>query len=89
MPFNKYQFAVITYEHDYYIDISKSYRNKSREYLNSLGYKLIVPNISPDENSPFEDWWIHPDLISAERIQELECMDKEKINRVETYWNLD
>jgi hypothetical protein len=42
MPFNKYQFAVITYEHDYYIDISKSYRNKSREYLNSLGYKLIA-----------------------------------------------
>ena len=89
IPFNKYQFAVITYEHDYYIDISKSYRNKSRKYLNSLGYKLIVPNVSPDENSPFEDWWIHPDLISAERIQELECMDKEKINRVETYWNLD
>jgi hypothetical protein len=86
IPFDKYQFAVITYEHDYYIDISKSYRNKSREYLNSLGYKLIVPNVSPDENSPFEDWWVYPELISAERIQKLECLDKEKINQIETYF---
>jgi hypothetical protein len=86
IPFDKYKFSVITYEHDYYVDISKSYRSKSREYLNSLGYKLIVPNISPDESSPFEDWWVHPDLISAERIQQLECIDKEKINQAEVYF---
>jgi len=64
IPFDKIKFGVITYEHDYYNDKTKSYRDKSREYLISKGYKLIVGNISPDRNNnPFEDWWIHPDLI--------------------------
>ena len=64
IPFDKIKFGVITYEHDYYNDKTKSHRQKSRNYLNSKGYKLIVGNISPDKNNnPFEDWWIHPDLI--------------------------
>ena len=64
IPFDKIKFGVITYEHDYYNDKTKSYREKSREYLINKGYKLIVGNISPDRNNnPFEDWWIHPDLI--------------------------
>tara|TARA_B110000495_G_C22970528_1_gene569602 strand:- start:551 stop:1459 length:909 start_codon:yes stop_codon:yes gene_type:complete len=64
IPFDEIKFGVITYEHDYYNDRTKSYRTKSREHLLSKGYKLIVGNISPDRNNnPFEDWWIHPDLI--------------------------
>jgi len=64
IPFNDIKFGVITYEHDYYNDESKSYRKKSRDYLVSKGYKLIIGNISPDRNNnPFEDWWIHPDLV--------------------------
>jgi len=64
IPFDKIKFGVITYEHDYYNDKTKSYRQKSRKYLHNKGYKLIVGNISPDRNNnPFEDWWIHPDLI--------------------------
>jgi tetratricopeptide (TPR) repeat protein len=63
IPFEKYRFAVITYEHDYYCDETKSYRDKSRRYLESKGYELAVDNISADDNSPFEDWWIHPDLV--------------------------
>jgi hypothetical protein len=86
IPFDKYRFAVITYEHDYYIDLSKSYRDKSREYLSSLGYELIVPNVSPNENSSFEDWWVHPNLISAEILSKLKCNDLNKINQVESYF---
>ena len=78
IPFDKYKFAVITYEHDYYVDISKSYREKSRDYLESKGYQLVVPNVSPDDNSPFEDWWIHPDLI-----------DKDIINSIVNHTNSD
>lgn len=64
IPFDEIKFGVITYEHDYYNDKTRSYRKKSREYLNNKGYKMIVGNISPDRNNnPFEDWWIHPDLI--------------------------
>lgn len=63
IPFSKYKFAVITYEHDYYVDVTKSYRDKSRNYLRSIGYELIANDISPDGTSNFEDWWVHPELI--------------------------
>jgi tetratricopeptide (TPR) repeat protein len=64
IPFNKYKFGVITYEHDFYNDTTGKYREKSREFLKEKGYKLIAGNISPyKDNYPFEDWWIHPELI--------------------------
>ena len=64
LPFDKVKFGVITYEHDYYIDDTKKYRELSRGYLYEMGYKMVVGNISPcKDNKPFEDWWIHPDLI--------------------------
>jgi hypothetical protein len=66
IPFDKYKFAVITYEHDYYVDISKSFRDKSRRYLQAMGYELLVNDLSPDGVSNFEDWWVHPDLIDKE-----------------------
>jgi len=40
IPFEKYKFGVITYEHDHYIDFTKSYRSKSRRYLTLMGYEL-------------------------------------------------
>lgn len=86
IPFDKYKFGVITYEHDHYIDITRSYRDKSRQYLLSFGYKLIVPNVAPYGRFSFEDWWIHPDLISAEIISKLKCDDLNKINCVESYF---
>lgn len=63
IPFEKYKFAVITYEHDYYCDTSKSFREKSRKYLESFGYVMVVGDIAPNEWRNYEDWWIHPDLI--------------------------
>ncbi len=69
IPFEKYKFAVITYEHDYYVDITKSYREKSRRYLKLMGYELIVNDVSPDGISNFEDWWVHPDLVDPDIIK--------------------
>ena len=63
IPFETYKFAVITYEHDYYCDETKSFQEKSKKYLESYGYVRVANNISPDEFRPYEDWWIHPDLI--------------------------
>lgn len=63
IPFDKYKFAVITYEHDYYVDVTRSFREKSREFLRSKGYVLVANDLSPDGKSNFEDWWVHPDLI--------------------------
>ena len=80
IPFDEYKFAVITYEHDHYADETSSYRDKSRKYLESKGYKLVVSNISPDDNSPFEDWWVHPDLVDLDTINKLSSIDEETKN---------
>lgn len=75
IPFEKYKFATITYEHDYYCDETKSYQDKSRKYLESFGYVRIFNNISPDNNRSYEDWWVHPDLIDSKIISELMVID--------------
>ena len=84
IPFEDYKFAVITYEHDYYVDISKSYRDKSRRYLQAMGYELLVSDLSPDGVSNFEDWWVHPDLID-DKIKDILKDTSDKIKNVNDY----
>lgn len=71
MPFETHKFAVITYEHDYYCDETKSFQEKSRKYLESYGYVRVVNNISPDTNRPYEDWWVHPELVDHNIISQM------------------
>jgi hypothetical protein len=84
MPFDEYKFAVITYEHDYYVDISRTYRDKSREYLKSKGYELVITNVSPTSWSSFEDWWVHPDLVSRTRIDLIKNVDN-SVKKIDDY----
>lgn len=72
IPFEKYKFALITYEHDHYVDLTNSYKNLSREYLESKGYKLLVSDVSLNEYATFEDWWYHPDLIDEDIVQKMQ-----------------
>ena len=67
IPFDTHQFNVITYEHDYYNDPTKSFRQKSRDYLTSKGYILAVGDVTADreEQMNFEDWWVHPRVASS------------------------
>ena len=71
IPFEQYRFAVITYEHDYYCDESKSFREKSRKYLESFGYVMVVGDIAPDEWRNYEDWWIHPELVDQTILEKM------------------
>lgn len=84
IPFEKYKFAVITYEHDYYCDETKSFQEKSRKYLQSQGYIRVVNNISPDDFRPYEDWWVHPDLVDMDIIKKMSCIN-EKTKKAEKY----
>lgn len=84
IPFDKYKFRVITYEHDHYIDVTQSCRAKSREFLLEKGYKLVVNDISPDEKSTFEDWWVHPDLVDS-NILKLMADTTNTINKADKY----
>jgi hypothetical protein len=71
IPFDKYRFATITYEHDFYADPNGDYRTKSREFLNERGYILVAGNISPDRKRPYEDWWVHPELVDMNLISKM------------------
>jgi len=71
IPFDKYKFAVITYEHDDYVDMSGKYRQLSRDFLKSKGYELVVSDVSPDGISNFEDWWAHPELVSCHAMDQM------------------
>ena len=62
------KFAVITFEHDHYAHPYSGIRDQSREYLWNLGYKLVVSDIAFDDDNAFEDWWVHPELVSQETI---------------------
>jgi len=76
MPFDKYRFAVITYEHDHYNDTSQTFRDSSRKYLQERGYELVVGDISADKNSSYEDWWVHPELVSRNIIDQMQDLSE-------------
>ena len=71
IPFETTKFAVICYEHDHYRDMYHNCRQRSREYLQDLGYFLLVPDVSIEGINSIEDWWVHPDLVSAEVIERM------------------
>jgi len=81
IPFWKHKFRVITFEHDYYAD--DSVREKSRKYLRSFGYQLVVNDIAVDEYSSYEDWWVHPELVNPKIINLLRS--NSEINPAYTY----
>lgn len=70
IPMN-YRYSVVTFEHDLYADPEKHsiIQSSAKEYLLDYGYKLIVQNVyAPDysngPNSPFEDWYVDPNVIN-------------------------
>lgn len=74
IPFDEYRFAVITYEHDHFIDITNSYRDKSRQFLMSKGYELVLGDASPTDWYSYEDWWVHPELVDQDTIKAMKCV---------------
>ncbi len=71
IPFNKHRFAVITFEHDAYCQLYPTVREEARQYLQSLGYRMIARNIAPDNWRNYEDWWYYPELVEAKAVSSL------------------
>lgn len=71
LPFDAFRFAVITYEHDHYVDMTNQYRQLSRDFLQSKGYTLVANDLSPDGKSTFEDWWVRPELIDPNILERM------------------
>lgn len=74
IPFDKYKFKVITFEHDDYREGYKDHnlKERSREFFANLGYYMIPesfasryhPNIDKSE-----DWYVHPDYVDTSMFQ--------------------
>ena len=65
--FNKYKFATVTFEHDIYEAPSMT-RTQSREIFLNRGYYNVLSDVS-NENNPFEDWYVHPDLVDMNIVR--------------------
>jgi len=78
IPFEKHRFAVVCFEHDYYLDASV--KERSRKYLESHGYVMVVGDISPDLYNSVEDWWCKEELVDPKiltsMIDRRECVKR-------------
>ena len=86
--FDKYEFATVTFEHDIYSGDFYNTQTISREIFKNRGYVLVFPNVSvfwQGEYKPFEDWYVHPDLVNMDYVnsiitdRSLNCEEIKKI----------
>ena len=74
IPLNNYKIKVITFEHDSY-RFGDFIKNESRKIFELYGYTRICTDIK-NENLPYEDWYVHPNLVNVENLNELICENK-------------
>ena len=72
LPFDSVKFGVITFEHDSY-RLGGERRDEARQILFKLGYELVVPNVGFTNIHPYEDWFIHPDVIDKDTIRKFQA----------------
>lgn len=75
MPLDRYQFKVITIEHDSY-RFGTVPRDVQRKILQNAGYYLLCQDLTcpPLFNTQyFEDWWINPKFIDTNHTKYLKC----------------
>lgn len=73
IPFNKYEFGVIQFQHNA-IWWGPEFREASRKLLSKIGYILLVSDVAVDPKSPYEDWWVHP--VLAQQKDEMKSNNK-------------
>lgn len=66
---SRLRFRVITFEHNHYNGgQGPRVRIESREYLKSLGYEMVVGDVS-HAGDLAEDWWVAPELFHPDVIK--------------------
>lgn len=76
IPFDTKKFGIITFKHNNY-NTKNSTQESAQSFLESYGYKLLVNNISMNDHMSYEDWFVHPDIISKDIIAQLETVNSE------------
>jgi hypothetical protein len=83
--FDKYKFATITFEHDIYTGNFFDTQKITRQILLERGYVLVFPNVSvlwQGSHKPFEDWYVHPDLVDMSYINRLITSDSLTVEQI-------
>jgi hypothetical protein len=75
--FDTYKFATVTFEHDIYHTNFDNTRLKSRDIFKNRGYVCVFEDINND-GLPYEDWYVHPDLVDMNYVNNLIEINKTK-----------
>jgi hypothetical protein len=68
--FDTYKFATVTFEHDIYHTNFANTRLESRKIFIKRGYVCVFEDINYLDN-PYEDWYVHPDLVDMNYVNNL------------------
>jgi hypothetical protein len=74
--FDTYKFATVTFEHDIYHTNFDNTRLKSRDIFSKRGYVCVFEDINNQGKNPYEDWYVHPDLVDMNYVNNLIEMNK-------------
>jgi hypothetical protein len=69
--FDKYKFATVTFEHDIYHTNFGNTRLESRNIFKKRGYICVFEDINNQGVNPYEDWYVHPDLVDMNYVNSL------------------
>ena len=68
--FDTYRFATVTFEHDIYHTNFDNTRLTSRDIFSKRGYVRVFDDVNNDD-CPYEDWYVHPDLVDMNSVNRL------------------
>jgi|APCry1669192522_1035417.scaffolds.fasta_scaffold01682_3 Macrocin-O-methyltransferase (TylF) len=71
-PFHDFKFKVLTVEHDKY-RFGQEVQDRMMAILTKQGYEIICKNINARPGFPFEDWYVHPDLVDMTIANKYRC----------------
>ena len=69
--FDTYKFATVTFEHDIYHTNFENTRLASRNIFKKRGYICVFEDINNCGLNPYEDWYVHPDLVDMDYVNNL------------------
>ena len=89
-----HRFAVVTFEHDIYGGDYFNTRQHSRDIFAKRGYLRVFSDISNDD-CPYEDWYVQPDLVDMDLITAIQKPTTESLDwmqvvkRIDTYLGIE
>lgn len=75
---DKHKFATITFEHDIYLTNYLNTRLASRKIFEDRGYVRVFSDVNNRGVNPYEDWWVHPELVDIEYVNLIKEKNKNK-----------